>query len=240
MAFGFFDDSNRHQMLPHPPISVAVHLIVEEAIRVAWRRLRTQPREGFNLHSAVEDVVTHELYEVLFDDVFDKGIVSGFDRQTFVTGNREAKLRSYDGSHLDKMPDMTIELIGAVGIYKPTQNRLFIECKPIDSNHTVGQHYCDKGILRFVCGEYAWTMTSALMVGYVSGDYTIVPKLSVAIVARKGSLPVSSEPKVCPRTVSTPFSEPVQITSHGRTFQYVETSEQAPDVTLRHLWLQRN
>ena len=240
MAFGFFDDSTRQQMLPHPPISVAVHLIVEEAIRVAWGRLRTQPRAGFDLRNAIENVVTHELYEVLFDDVFDKGIVSGFDRQTFVTGNREAKLRSYDGSHLDKMPDMTIELIGSDGIYKPTQNRLFIECKPIDPDHTVGQHYCDRGILRFVCGEYAWTMTSALMVGYVSGDYTIVPKLSDAIVKREGKLPASTKPKACHLTVSSSFSELVHVTSHGRTFRYVETNEQAPDVTLRHLWLQRN
>jgi len=240
MAFGFYDESVSSVALPHPPISVTVHLVLEEALRTAWNRLRTQPRAGFDLLNAHENVVTQELYEVLFDDVFGKGIVPGFDRELFTTGNREAKLRNYNGDHLDKMPDLTIELIGRPSVVKYTQDRLFIECKPVDANHTVGVEYCNKGILRFVRGDYAWTMTSALMVGYVTGNYTILPKLADALSTRQEAIPTSSFPQGCHRSQATMFSETVHITEHFRTFCYVETGKAAPHIVIRHLWLQRD
>ena len=40
--------------LPHPPISLSVFLVLEEAICAAWRVLRLHPPDGFCLASAIE------------------------------------------------------------------------------------------------------------------------------------------------------------------------------------------
>lgn len=240
MAYGFYAEGLAVIMLPHPPISLPIFLVVEDALRVAWDRLRTHPRAGFHLLSATEDVVTHELYERLFDEVFNKGVVSGFDRQLFTVITRESKVRNYDWAMLDKMPDLLIGLADRLNVFKATQDWLFIECKPVDDDHSVGVHYCEKGIIRFVRGEYAWAMTSALMIGYSRRGYALLPKLADALEARMRELPTIALPRPCRRSRPGQNSEVVHITRHSRAFSYVETGQQAPAITLRHLWLRRD
>jgi len=46
----------------------------------------------------------------------------------------------------------------------------------VQSGRAAGGHYCDKGIIRFVRGDYAWAMRDALMVGYVTEGYSITTK----------------------------------------------------------------
>jgi hypothetical protein len=110
MAQGFYQ-REKDIVLPHPAIPVAVFLVVENALRAAWKILRTRARQGFDLTTAVEDDVTHALYEVLCDEVFNKSGVDGFDRQLFSKPTRESKLRNYNGETLDKMPDLLIGLV---------------------------------------------------------------------------------------------------------------------------------
>lgn len=224
--------------LPHPPIPLAILLIVEEALVKAWEILRQNPRTGFDLLTAHEDTVTHDLYEVLCDIVLNQGLVEGFDRQLF-TIDREPKVRNYDRTHPDKMPDLLVRLIGR-DVAMLTQDGLFIECKPVDRDHSVGKHYCDKGLIRFVKGDYAWAMQDAMMVGYAREGYTISPKLQDALRKRGDKIPTLSFPAPCPHSVEASFGEPVHVTKHGRTFRYVETGIQAPAIIIRHLWLRRD
>ena len=239
MGLAFYEEEVGGTEMPHPPISLPIFLVVEEALCVAWDYLRTRPRPGFNLLSAFEDVVTQELYERLYDDVFNKGIVDGFDRQLFPDITREPKVRNYDGSSLDKMPDMLIRLFDR-GVFIPSQDGLFIECKPVDPDHSAGVHYCNKGIIRFVRGEYAWAMTSALMIGYVRDGYSISPKLTKALKKREKEVPTFALPCPCQRSKPGKNNEVVHISKHSRTFNYIETGQQSPAITLRHLWLRRD
>jgi hypothetical protein len=108
MGFEFYEEGVNGAELPHPPISLSIFLVVEEALCIAWDYLRTRPRPGFKLLRVTEDVITQELYEELYDKIFDKGIVDGFDRQLFTGVTRESKVRNFDGAKLDKMPDMLI------------------------------------------------------------------------------------------------------------------------------------
>ena len=202
MGYRFYEDVPASVELPHPPISLAVFLVVEEAFCAAWEKLRTIPRVGFDLLVADEDVVTQELYEVLYDEVFGKNTVDGFNHELFTTVTRESKVRNYDGTKLDKMPDLLVGMVDRPSNVKNTQDWLFIECKPVDADHSVGVHYCDKGIIRFVRGEYAWAMTSALMIGYVRSGYNISPKLTEALKARMIKAPTIEFP--CPCKQSKP------------------------------------
>jgi hypothetical protein len=239
MSLGFYTGEGRMPGLPHPPISLSVFLVVENGIRAAWELMRTDPRPDFDLLTEVEDVVTHELYERLYDEVFNKNVVEGFDRQLLTVVTRESKVRNYDGAHLDKMPDLLFGFVDRPNVFKLSQDWLFVECKPVDLSHSAGVHYCGKGIIRFVRGEYAWAMTSALMVGYCRSGYTVVPKLSDAL-ASSTDICTLDPPHKCRSSKSGSSSEVVYITRHARTFVYVETRKPAKAITIRHLWLKRD
>jgi hypothetical protein len=193
-----------------------------------------------NLNDATEDEVTHELHERLYNEVFDKGVVSGFDRNVFATVAREPKIRNFNGTHLDKMPDLFVEFVDRPLGVLYSQNGIFTECKPVDATHTVGTHYCDKGIIRFIRGDYAWTMTSALMVGYARSGYTILPKLTDALAVRSKQIPTLNVPATCKHSKAGKEYEVVHVSKHERDFKYVETGKPAPPIILRHLWLKRD
>lgn len=239
MAYGFYRDEEAK--LPHKPIPLAMFLIVEEALRVSWNRLKCRSASRIDIRTADEDDVTHDLFEVIFDEVFNKSLVEGFDEEHFTVVTRETKLRNFNGDHLDKMPDLLVRVAGRTELdfHHRSQDWLFIECKPVDADHTVGVHYGAKGIARFIRGDYAWTMTSALMVGYTSPGYTIDPKLLESLESRGDEFEILEMPKRCPRSPVVAGADPLYSTKHKRTFEYEENGIAAPPIRLRHLWLQR-
>ncbi len=238
MAFGLYDEREAG-LLPHPAIGLPVYLIIENALNAAWDLLRNCPREGFDLRTASEDAITLELYEALYDRVFDKGIVDGFDSQLFVTVEREAKVRNYNYTHPDKMPDLLIRLVGRPAGIRKSQDAVFIECKPVDQHHGVRGHYCDKGLVRFVLGDYAWAMTNALMVGYSKEGYTVFARLMTALQKWPHGRPLNGIVRPCAHSKATPNSQVVHSTEHARKFNYCETGQAASPITIRHLWLKR-
>lgn len=213
-------------------------LVVEDAVKKAWSILRGLPTLEFDLASADEDTITQKLHEVLMDDLFDTDIIPGFNGGLIAEGTREPKLRNFDRKHLDKMPDLVFSVIGR-DVYMRTQDGVFIECKPVDASHTAGVHYCDKGIIRFVRGDYAWCMLSAMMVGYAAEGYTIVPKLADAL-AKSTTITTKVAPTKCPHSKPFLFSQDAHVSVHERNFSYVETGDPASDITLRHVWLNRS
>ncbi len=240
MSLAMFDDAPGNFRLPHPPLSLRSHLIIERAICATWHLMLNQGRPAFNLQAADEDTVTHELYERLFDEVFDKGLVDGFDREVFATVRREPKVRTFSGSSLDKMPDLLVEFIDRPVGGMNSQHGLFIECKPVDKKHPAGSAYCDAGLIRFVRGDYAWAMQSAMMVAYAQEGYSVMTKLSEALASkRKEPIPTDFGPQSCQQTKATPSAEQVVTSTHQRTFEYNETGSPAGPILIRHLWLKR-
>ena len=239
MTLGMFDDSVGSFRLPHAPLSLRSHMVVEAAICAAWRLMLTRARGTFDLQMADEDSITHELYERLYDEVFDKGVVDGFDREIFTSVHREPKIRNFNGMHPDKMPDLFVDFVDRPTGVMNSQHGIFIECKPVDAKHTVGAHYCDKGIIRFVQGDYAWTMQSAMMVAYARAGYAISPKLLDALEARSKSLLTLAGSSFCSQSREDAMSEAVYITKHTRAFRYADSGAEAPAVVIRHLWLKR-
>jgi len=240
MTLKMFEESNDGFRLPHPPLSLRSQLVVEPALCAAWELMTNRGRTGFDLQTADEDSVTHELYERLYDEVFDKGVVDGFDREVFASVRREPKVRNFNGSNPDKMPDLLVEFVDRPVGAMNSQHGLFIECKPVDRQHPAGSAYCDAGLIRFVRGDYAWAMQSAMMVAYVREGYLLIPKLSEALASsRKEPIPTSSEPAGCPHTRASSSAEQVAISKHQRTFNYVENNLPAGIIVIRHLWLKR-
>src|SRR6266516_4631021 len=133
MTLRMFEESKEGIRLPHPALSLRSHLIVEAAICAAWELMTNQGRTGFDLRTTDEDTVTHELYERLYDEVFDKSVVDGFDREVFASVRREPKVRNFNGSNLDKMPDLLVEFIDRPAGVMNSQHGLFIECKLLEA-----------------------------------------------------------------------------------------------------------
>ena len=240
MTLRMFEDNDDGIRLPHPPLSLRSHLIIEAALCAAWKLMTNRGRAGFDLQTANEDTITLELYERLYDEIFNKGVVAGFDTEVFASVHREPKVRNFNGSHPDKMPDLFVDFIDRPSGVMNSQHGLFIECKPVDRKHPAGSAYCDEGLIRFVRGDYAWAMQSAMMVGYAREDYSLVPKLSEALASnRKEPIPTSFGPESCPRTRATAYAEQVAISKHQRTFNYVESGLPAGVIVIRHLWLRR-
>ena len=237
MGRGFYQPAGD---LPHKPISLSLHLIVEDAVRAGWQRLRQHPPAGFDIETAHEDVVTHELKNVLHDEVFDTGVVEGFDAVNFNPPSREAKFENYNGKKRDLMPDLFFGLRGRQRGRVPRQDGLFVECKPVGRKHPVGSKYCKEGVARFERGDYAWAMTSTLMIGYASEGYSIFPKLDEALKKRPKKLTARGTLKACPKSKAGNHSEVVHSSEHHRRFKYKQTQSPAPAITIRHLWLKRS
>ena len=235
-----FESKRDSVELPHKPISLRACLVIEQAIVRAWQWMLEKPPGGFDLKTAEENGITHRLHETLFDVVFKNELVDGFNKEVFTVGTRGAELRNFDGSKRDLKPDLLVGFVHRPSMAYPSQDWLFIECKPVDNEHTVGFHYCDKGLIRFVRGDYAWAMQSAMMIGYAREGYSLIPKLSDALASsRKEPIPTSSGPASCPRSRGSAFAEQVSISKHQRTFNYVENNLPAGIIVIRHLWLKR-
>lgn len=237
MAIGLYNV--RPAVLPHAPYPKRTLRVIERAITEAWRIIREHPEAGFDISTAEEDRITLELTSCLMNNVLVAGTVQGFTDELFIV-SREGKFASFDGSHLDKMPDLNIWIRRDIPQSFPSDDRLFVECKPVDRDHPVGGAYCDKGIVRFVNGEYGWAHTQGMMVGYASAGYSMPAKLRVALVSRHHALGLRAEARACAAAPAEGYAQQVYITVHQRSFRYVQTGGEVPDITIRHLWLDRN
>ncbi|HXI84512.1 MAG TPA: hypothetical protein VNL17_10540 [Verrucomicrobiae bacterium] len=234
MGFGLSVDSTARReqgfSLPHPGVTLAVFLVIEEAVVAAWNILHVDPPRPFDPSSAHEVDFTTHLHEILEDHLLDSNLVNGFTGDVFSSIKRP-EVRNYDGVKTSKKPDMVAYLADRPNV-KRSQDGIFIECKPVDAAHSLLADYCDAGIERFIVGDYAWAMTEALMIGY----NTVHQKPSAALVqpfqARANKINAIGKPRDCKISAHKPA---VAITRHRRSF--VLRGKRAGAITLRHLWL---
>ena len=227
MAVGFFTQGIAFE-LPHPPVPQRTMLILCKVIRRAWELLSTEPPAGFTLHSADEDAITLELVEVIESRLRISGEVSGFNKVQFGKVVREPKITNFNKEHPDKMPDIFFDLKRETYPVYSSQDGLFVECKPIDGKHPISSCYCQKGLIRFVNGDYAWAMQEALMVGYVSGNYPFEKLAAVLSKEESSNLKTISHSPIIPSMYHS---------SHDRDFMWLESRGQACRISVSHLWL---
>ena len=234
MGYGLCNDSGKQRQyrFPHPPVSRAIFLTIEDAIRVAWERIHFQPRRAFDPSTAQETDFTAELHEVLRNDLLEDESVPGFTKDVF-HGVIRAEVKNFDGTKKSKRPDLIVELLKRQNVM-PTQDGIFVECKLMDTNTDSKRLYCDKGITRFTEGDYAWAMTEAMMLAYSREKNKPSLALADAFESRKDKVLPVGKLKDCPESPAKPV---VAISIHRRAFRL--NGRKARNITLRHLWLQR-
>lgn len=142
---------------------------------------------------------------------------------------------SFDGSHLEKRPDLSI--------YLSNRNRSFplvAEAKIIDAAASKTETlYCDNGIRRFVEGEYAWGSREAFMIAYVRDGSSIGSKLTPFLSKATAQTPVGYLLEELP-VVAGSGSFDLALSRHGRDFLYPSNPsailEPGP-ISIWHLWL---
>lgn len=231
MAVGFFT-SGVEYTLPHPVISQRIILLLCTVIKRAWQLLKEQPPDEFILESADEDTITQMLVEIIEDRLRKNGEVDGFDNALFGKVGREPKITNFNKEHPDKMPDILFDLKREILPILSSQDGLFAECKPVDRDHPVLSCYCNKGLIRFVNGDYAWAMQDALMVGYIKGPYSFKKLASVFD---------NTKYKTTFKTANHSITDDPIIyrSNHKRDFKWLENRGQACPISVTHLWMPR-
>lgn len=222
--------------LPYPTPSLPLRRAMESALRVAWKRI-TKGSSVYRkqLRAASEVQITTVLVEQLNAMRTDPNTpVPGFTGSLFETVVRGGEVTNFDGSALEKRPDMVFRTIGMPTGTNSTHCGLFVECKLIDATHPV-RLYGLHGVRRFVAGEYAWTMTCGLMVAYVGSSATITADLDPLLRKKKKRYGTTAFPSV--RADDVKSDPPVFTSTHTRTWWFPDGQPNPGPIELAHLWL---
>ncbi len=227
--------------LPHPHLGLPVILVIRRVLCRAFEILRQDGK--FNLAAAAEDQVTAALRAVIENDLRQTGSVPGFNRRAYEPVERQGQVANYDGTRPAKSPDLCFKL--RHDDYEPRMvlseyDALFVECKPVDAAHFAGRDYCEKGLIRFVRGDYAWAMQEGMMLAYVRDGRTIAGHLIPAMSEPRhmASLAIVELPAPCtaPGAGADAHMEAIHLSKHRRSFPWPDRKGDASDITIYHLW----
>ncbi len=241
-ADGFFTHGVRPEAyrLPHPRLGLPVIRLVR---RVLLRAFEILSERGLFLAQQWEDRVTEELRKVIENDLRWQGKVPGFNRWTYETVVRQAQVENFDGSKPKKEPDLCFRLCNFEEEPRPVlsvHDALFVECKPVDAGHAAGGQYCDKGLCRFVDGDYAWAMEEGMMVGYARAGRTIAKHLIPAMQEPKRLETLKTvkppRPILLPEAAAEIGAEALHVSRHQRGFLWPDDKGMATDILIYHSW----
>ena len=214
--------------LPLEPIANDHLEVVGERLRQAFDdvRIHAPSTVATGKESEVTALMQARLNRMIEEDAF--------WRQLVLCVGRGTESISFDGSHLEKRPDLSIVLSGA--------NRRFplvAEAKVLDTAASkTTALYCKNGIRRFVQGEYAWGNREAFMIGYVRDGSSIDPTLKAFLSKAENLDHERYLVEALPVPVESGPSD-LAYTRHGRKFVY--GSQPPPNspgpISLWHLWL---
>ncbi len=216
----------RGQSLPIAPLHEEHLKCVGEALNRAWNELMAERRETLlsgdeaELNSLMESRLnklfeTHELWPLVARSVA-----------------RGKETISFDGSHLEKRPDLSIYLTNRSPSFP-----LIVECKLIDvQRRKTVNLYCDDGLLRFVRGDYGWATREAFMLAYVRDESTIAGCLTPFLHNNLKKQPDAYLTDILPEPL--PASDlSIARSFHNREFRYVGLSNGPGVIGILHLWV---
>ena len=203
--------------------------IVQDVLSCAWKQLLKEVGKGkFDICVEPEDVITTKLHWIL-GSLHSSPPTEIADFKLFDVPSRDEKIPDRYGMQLDLQPDLTFR-------FKPEPtsaingllSAVFVECKPIDSDHPIGSTYCKKGIARFVENKYAWGVDRGMMLGYVRKICHLPVGLGKVLGNQGKKKQYKTDGKLEPLG-RTYRGEPVYTSTHRRT--------NSNPITLHHLWL---
>lgn len=223
------DALTRGLAIPFPPLQHEHMLVISEVIALAWSQLLSSYRATL---LSGDEAEVNALMEARLCALLDEHPLWA---QLVRNVTRGKETVSFDGSKLEKRPDLSIHLTDRNPSFP-----LVVECKLIDAAKGKGHDlYCAHGLARFLSGEYAWATREAFMLAYVRDGSTIASVLSPYLARGRSRMP----PLYAVRQLPTPISFgtfDLARSGHERSFRYVSRqapSDQPGDLSVWHLWL---
>nr|VFK08951.1 MAG: hypothetical protein BECKLPF1236A_GA0070988_100228 [Candidatus Kentron sp. LPFa]VFK27443.1 MAG: hypothetical protein BECKLPF1236C_GA0070990_100472 [Candidatus Kentron sp. LPFa] len=220
--------------LPFPAINDEHLLVIVETLAKVWAELSTRHA---NLVERCEPYI-NTLMATRLKKQCDEGTDAMWNTLISSVARGEESI-SYDGSHLEKRPDLSLLLTKARQPGFP----LIIECKIIDAKTHPVRLYCDKGLARFIEGEYAWHDRQAIMLAYVRDASTIATSLTPHLDKHRNEETDRFACERLPEAIETGAIETTDMdlarSKHGRNFHYIESrNPNAPGpIVVWHLWV---
>lgn len=219
----------RGLQLPLPEIDIDHLNVIAERLLQAFIQVRVQ--SPVTVASGGETEVTtlmeSQLLRMIEED--------SFWRQLVRCVARGKESLSFDGSHLEKRPDLSIYLSD-----RSLRFPLIVEAKILDAaSGRTEARYCDDGLRRFINGEYAWANREAFMIAYVRDGSCINLRLKPFLSAAMMRVPLDYKVKALP-TRAVAGSSDLACSRHGRSFVYTgqtPSTNQPGPITIWHLWL---
>lgn len=219
----------RGLQLPLPEIEAGHMEVVAECLSRAFNDVRAQSPD--TVTSGIEAEVT-ALMEARLNALIEEDPLWG---QLVLCVARGKESLSFNGSHLEKRPDLSIFLSARTRCFP-----LITEAKILDSAAAQTEVlYCNDGLRRFVDGEYAWGIREAFMIAYVRDGSSIEMKLKPFLSAAMTRNPPGYLVEELPTRVGD-GSYDLASSRHGRTFIYTNQTtptDQPGPITIWHLWV---
>lgn len=202
--------------------------IIAEVLSKAWADLlRTQRKVLLSGQEAeLNALMATRLNSLLDEDAAWAVLVRSVTRGSETT--------SFDGSHLEKRPDISLHLTA-----RNPSFALVVECKLLD--HPLGKRtdmYCNDGLARFVRGDYAWASREAFMLAYVRDQSKIDTSLTPHLSECRKQSPDPFETSALPKMIAGAKLH-LARSRHRRSFRYVgcPSSNKPGPICIWHLWI---
>jgi hypothetical protein len=197
--------------------------------------------DGFDLAGADEDGITFRL-EDIFENRLMRDNSSDLDLTFVRSVTRESATANHDETSIGRKPDLVFRLKRELCLtHNRVQDSLFAECKPVDRQHPLNEHYCavgkkTSGIERFVCGAYASAMEQAMMIAYVRDGFQFTPHLADILAIPKTRAGLGQPTALsCVIKPTSNDSHGLCLTSHQRMFSWPNGTPATP-IDLYHSW----
>lgn len=218
----------RGQRLPLDPIAEAHLDVIFETVARVWQELKDERSQALTDGSEAE---INALMESRLNNLWR---IDPLWSQLVSSVARGKESLSFDGTHLEKRPDLSIYLTG-----KHPSFPVVVECKLID--HASGKGvdlYCNNGIARFVAGQYAWANSEAIMIAYIRDDSSVEEHLFPFLAAGVERQPDPWQTLHLP-AATTGLRSMISSSRHLRNFHYPAGIDAgAPgNIAIWHLWL---
>jgi hypothetical protein len=216
----------RGQSLPLAPLPELHLTFIAEVLMRAWNDLFV---ERSSILLTGEETEVNTLIETRLNALLEE---DGSWSQLVCVVAKGKESVSYDGSHLEKRPDLSIYLTRRSPSFP-----LIVECKLIDApSRKKIDLYCNDGLVRFVRGEYGWARREGFMLAYVRDGSTIPSCLEPFLAQSRSKQPDIYLTESLPNLIGG--SMRLACSSHNREFRYLGTPSSSPGaITIWHLWI---
>lgn len=210
--------------------------VVARAISHAWDLICANPSQHLMAIASgapEEDVYSEAICELLMQMLdSENAVVPGFTSEIFDKVSRGENVSNYNGSLINKQPDIVIRLAHSPIPYGRRFVGIFIESKVVCMAKSMSL-YTTQGLHRFVVGDYGWAMQAGMMLAYRKPKHRNLNHLETQLNSEPALLSIAVSGKHL--DVKPAYAPVSAVSAHQRAWSYVGGGNPG-DIRIWHMW----